>query len=44
VLFNAAAAFIVAEKAAEWSQGIAIAKQAIDSREARDLLARWIEL
>ena len=42
VLFNAAAALIVAEKATDWAQGISIAAKAIDSFAARDLLARWI--
>ena len=42
VLFNAAAALIVAGKAADWAEGIAIAADAIDGKAARDLLARWI--
>ncbi len=43
VLFNAAAALIVAEMAGHWVEGIAIAAQSIDSGRARDLLARWID-
>ncbi|MET0375297.1 MAG: anthranilate phosphoribosyltransferase [Rhizorhabdus sp.] len=42
VLLNAAAALIVAGKADDWSTGVAIAEEAIDSHAARDLLARWI--
>ncbi|ATE63044.1 anthranilate phosphoribosyltransferase [Rhizorhabdus dicambivorans] len=42
VLLNAAAALIVAGKAADWGQGVAIAAGAIDSGAARALLARWI--
>jgi anthranilate phosphoribosyltransferase len=42
VLFNAAAALIVAGKAADWSAGISVAAEAIDSGRGRDLLARWI--
>lgn len=42
VLLNAAAALIVAERAAGWRTGAALAAEAIDSGAARDLLARWI--
>lgn len=42
VLLNAAAALIVADRAASWDDGIALATGAIDSGAARDLLARWI--
>ncbi len=42
VLFNAAAALIVAGAATDWGQGISIAARAIDSHAARDLVARWI--
>ena len=43
VLFNAAAALIVAGEAADWAQGITIAARSIDSRAAHDLLTRWID-
>ena len=43
VLFNAAAALIVAGDAADWAQGITIAARSIDSRAAHDLLTRWID-
>jgi anthranilate phosphoribosyltransferase len=42
VLLNAAAALIVAGKAADWRTGVAIAAEAIDSKNAANLLARWI--
>jgi anthranilate phosphoribosyltransferase len=42
VLLNAAAALIVAGRAAGWHDGVAIAAEAIDSGAARDLLTRWI--
>ena len=42
VLLNAAAALIVAGKAADWEQGVAIGRNAIDSGAAKDLLARWV--
>jgi anthranilate phosphoribosyltransferase len=42
VLLNAAAALIVAGKAADWLTGVAIAAEAIDSKSAANLLARWI--
>jgi anthranilate phosphoribosyltransferase len=42
VLLNAAAALIVAGKAADWRTGVAIAAEAIDSQSAANLLARWI--
>ncbi|ABQ69572.1 anthranilate phosphoribosyltransferase [Rhizorhabdus wittichii] len=42
VLLNAAAALIVAGRAADWAGGIAVAAEAIDSGRARALLARWI--
>lgn len=41
VLINSAAALIVAERAANWAEGAAMAAAAIDSGEAKDLLARW---
>ena len=42
VLLNAAAALIVAGKAADWHEGVAIGRAAIDSGAAKTLLARWI--
>jgi anthranilate phosphoribosyltransferase len=42
VLLNAAAALIVAGKAADWAEGVAIAAEAIDSKAAARLLDRWI--
>ena len=42
VLLNAAAALIVAGKTGDWHHGVEIAAEAIDSGDARDLLARWI--
>jgi anthranilate phosphoribosyltransferase len=41
VLLNAAGAFIVADRAADWEAGIDMARESIDSGAARDLLARW---
>jgi len=43
VLLNAAGALIVAGRATEWREGIALAEEAIDSGAARVLLRRWIE-
>lgn len=42
VLLNAAAALIVAGKAGDWTAGVAMAAESIDSGKARDLLRRWI--
>ena len=42
VLLNAAAALIVAGRAVDWSAGVGIAAESIDSGAARDLLGRWI--
>jgi anthranilate phosphoribosyltransferase len=42
VLLNAAAALIVADKADGWSDGAALAAEAIDSGAAESLLQRWI--
>jgi len=42
VLFNAAGALLVAERASHWRDGAAMAAHAIDSGAAQDLLARWI--
>ncbi len=44
VLFNAAATLMVAKSAHDWSDGVALAADALDSGKARSLLARWIEL
>ena len=41
VLINSAAALMVAERATNWVDGAAMAAVAIDSGEAKDLLARW---
>lgn len=41
VLINAAAALMVAERATNWTDGAAMAATAIDSGEAKALLARW---
>jgi anthranilate phosphoribosyltransferase len=42
VLLNSAAALIVAGKASDWTGGVAIASEAIDSKAASRLLDRWI--
>jgi anthranilate phosphoribosyltransferase len=42
VLLNAAAALIVAGRAEGWTDGVAMAGEAIDSGAARRLLTRWI--
>ncbi len=44
VLLNAAGALIVAGRAASWSDGAAIAAEALDSGKAHDLLSRWIAM
>ncbi len=44
VVFNSAAAFLVAGKATEWDQGAELAREALDSGRAEQLLARWIEM
>lgn len=44
VLFNAAAALIVAGVADDWQAGAALAAESIDSGKAAKLLADWIEL
>jgi anthranilate phosphoribosyltransferase len=44
VLFNAGAALMIAENSADYTEGAAIAAEAIDSGRAERLLARWIEL
>ena len=43
VLFNTSAALMVADKAADWATGVALAAEALDSGHARTLLARWID-
>ncbi|MFZ5706199.1 MAG: anthranilate phosphoribosyltransferase [Pseudomonadota bacterium] len=42
VLLNAAAGLIVAGRAEGWTDGVALAAEAIDSGAARRLLTRWI--
>ncbi len=44
VLFNAAATLIVAGRTSDWSEGAAMAGEALDSGRAQQLLADWIEL
>jgi len=44
VLFNAAATLIVAGRTEDWSDGAAMAADALDSGRAQALLANWIEL
>ena len=44
VLFNAAATLIVAGKTADWIEGTDLAREAIDSDRALDLLRRWIAI
>ena len=44
VLFNAAATLIVAGRTADWSDGAAIAGEALDSGRAKQLLASWIDM
>ncbi len=44
VLFNAGAALMISDKAADYAEGAAIAAEAVDSGRAETLLARWIEL
>ncbi|MDE2403949.1 MAG: anthranilate phosphoribosyltransferase [Sphingomonadales bacterium] len=44
VLFNAAAALMVADRAGDWHDGVMIAAEAIDAGRARDLLASWIAI
>ena len=41
VLFNTAAALMVAERADDWATGVALAKEAIDSGRAGDTLKNW---
>jgi len=42
VLFNAAAALMVADKAADWPEGVSQAAEALDSGHPQTLLAQWI--
>ncbi len=44
VLLNAAATLVVADKCADWAEGVALAGEALDSGRARQLLADWIRL
>ena len=44
VLFNSAAALIVAGRIDDWADGAAIAAEAIDAGRAKALLAAWIEM
>nr|WP_137678340.1 anthranilate phosphoribosyltransferase [Parerythrobacter lutipelagi] len=44
VLLNAAATLIIADKAADWAEGAAIAAESLDSGKAGKLLANWIEM
>jgi len=44
VVFNAAAVFVLADKAQSWAEGAALAAESLDSGRAAALLARWIEL
>ena len=43
-MLNAAGTLIVAGKTSDWSEGAAMAAEALDSGKPADLLARWIEL
>lgn len=44
VKFNAAAALIVAGRTEDWTEGAAMAAEALDSGAAKRLLERWIEM
>ena len=44
VLFNAAATLIVAGRTEDWTDGAAMAAEALDSGAAADKLARWIAM
>lgn len=44
VMFNTAAALIVAGQTEDWADGASMAAEAIDSGKAAQLLSRWIEL
>lgn len=43
VIFNAAAAFMVANRGADWAERADMARESIDSGRATDLLTQWIE-
>ena len=44
VVFNAAATLQVAGRADSWTDGAALASEALDGDKAHQLLARWIEM
>lgn len=44
VIFNAAATLVVAGSAIEWRDGAAIAEEALDSGNAKELLENWIAM
>ncbi|WP_299192714.1 anthranilate phosphoribosyltransferase [uncultured Erythrobacter sp.] len=44
VIFNAAATLMVAGAVEDWQVGADMAREALDSGRAKDLLAKWIEL
>lgn len=44
VMFNAAAALMVAGRTQDWSEGASMAAEAIDSGATRTLLERWIDM
>jgi anthranilate phosphoribosyltransferase len=44
VMFNTAAALMVAGRTEDWAEGAAMAAEALDSGTAKRLLARWIAL
>ena len=44
VQFNAAAALVVAGRTEDWTEGAAMAAEALDSGAAKTLLTRWIEM
>ena len=44
VIFNAAATLIVSGKTEDWAEAIDITAESLDSGQAKQLLARWIEL
>lgn len=44
VLFNSAGALLVAERGADWPERMDMAREALDSGAAKDLLQSWIDL
>lgn len=44
VIFNAAATLIVSGMTEDWTEAVSVAAESLDSGQARQLLARWIEL